>query len=203
MNSPSRTGCLVDPIQATYSDSRTVIGGEPSIRFEKRDSSFASLTSGFPSSSRRSSGFIQGKPTTCALRRGGHLPERFLVRRGRHWLRSGREAGLSKELIEKMALLMAGASLPSLIWNPDMLNEAKSMLESSFKGIIVRRIPIYAPPGDMRSSFRDCEVRHGPRWPASPARRRFRRKLKNRLKEERQRLFLARQIAHLVRFEPA
>jgi hypothetical protein len=54
----------------------------------------------------------------------------------------GAKPGLSKELIEKMALLKQ-RKFAVIDLNSDMLNEAKSMLESSFKGIIVRAFPSY------------------------------------------------------------
>lgn len=52
-------------------------------------------------------------------------------------------AGLSKELIEKMALLkMKKYAVIDL--NTEALNEAKSVLETSFKGVTVRTFPAYS-----------------------------------------------------------
>lgn len=51
--------------------------------------------------------------------------------------------GLSKELQEKMALLKM-KKVAVIDMNPESLNEAKSIIESGFKGVVVRSIPSYA-----------------------------------------------------------
>lgn len=51
--------------------------------------------------------------------------------------------GLSKELIEKMALLKQ-RKFAIIDLNPETLSEAKSLLETSFKGIIVRSFPSFS-----------------------------------------------------------
>lgn len=55
---------------------------------------------------------------------------------------SAGKPGLSKELVEKMALLKQ-RKFAIIDLNPETLNEVKSMLETSFKGIIVRSYPSY------------------------------------------------------------